>query len=56
MYLQFPLKPKKKYTVQTDTEVYYDHLELPFEEKSKIKFKKHKFSLSLKLEVCGLKT
>ena len=47
---------KKIVRVQTNTVVFYGHLELSGEEKSKFEFEEKKFSIVLKMEVCGLKT
>ena len=47
---------KKIVRVQTNTVVFYGHPELSGEEKSKFEFEEKKFSIVLKMEVCGLKT
>ena len=47
---------KKIVQVQTNTVVFYGHPELSGEEKSKFEFEEKKFSIVLKMEVCGLKT
>ena len=41
--------------VQTNTVVFYGHPELFGEEKSKFESEEKKFSIVLKMEVCGLK-
>ena len=55
-YPQLPTQPKKIVRVQTNTVVFYGHPELSGEEKSKFEFVEKKFSIVLKMEVCGLKT
>ena len=55
-YPQLPTQPKKIVQVQTNTVVIYGHPELSGEEKSKFEFEEKKFSIVLKMEVCGFKT
>ena len=47
---------KKIVQDQTNTVVFYGQTELSGEEKSKFEFEEKKFSIVLKMEVCGLKT
>ncbi len=46
----------KNVQVQTNTVVFYGHPELSGKEKSKFELEEKKFSIVLKMEVCGLKT
>ena len=55
-YPQLPTQPKKNCSGSTNTVVFYGHPELSGEEKSKFEFEEKKFSIVLKMEVCGLKT